>query len=95
MPDEWRGRVSPSRFPALSIFKWDYSPKLRRLFENDLVFFLAPVGFLKMTGFLKCRQKCKKPGTLKQPRAAITTNQPIQSELDYRLDLAVSIDMLV
>jgi hypothetical protein len=31
---------------------------------------------------------------LKPPRAAITTNEPIQSKLDYRLDLAVSIDML-
>jgi hypothetical protein len=44
---------------------------------------------------LKRRQKCKKSGTLKPPRAAITTNEPIQSKLDYRLDLAVSIDMLV
>jgi hypothetical protein len=39
---------SRSRFPALSIFKRDYSPKLCRLFENDSAF-LAAVGFLKMT----------------------------------------------
>jgi hypothetical protein len=44
---------------------------------------------------LKRRQKCKKSGTLKPPTAAITTNETIQSKLDYRLDLAVSIDMLV
>jgi hypothetical protein len=44
---------------------------------------------------LKCQQKCKKSGTLKPPRAAITTNEPIQSKLDCRLDLAVSIDMHV
>jgi hypothetical protein len=44
---------------------------------------------------LKRRQKCKKSGTLKPPTAAITTNEPIQSKLDYRLNLAVSIDMLV
>jgi hypothetical protein len=44
---------------------------------------------------LKRRQKCKKSGTLKPPRAAIMTNEPIQSTLDYRLHLAVSIDMLV
>jgi hypothetical protein len=37
-----------SHFPALSIFKRDYLPKLCRLFENDLAF-LVPVGFLKMT----------------------------------------------
>jgi hypothetical protein len=72
---------SRSRFPAFSIFKRDYSPKLCRLFEND--------------GFLKRRQKCKNSGTFKAPRAAITKNEPIQSKLDFRLDLAVSINMLV
>jgi hypothetical protein len=46
-------------------------------------------------GILKRWQKCKKSGSLKPPRAPITTNEPIQSKLDYRLDLAVSIDMLV
>jgi hypothetical protein len=49
-PDEWRGERFRSRFPALSIFKQDYSPKLC---ENDSAF-LAPVGFFKS------RQKCKK-----------------------------------
>jgi hypothetical protein len=53
------------------------------------------LAFWKWLGFLKRRQKCKKSGTLKPPRAAIATNEPIQSELDYRLGLAVSIDMLV
>jgi hypothetical protein len=53
------------------------------------------LAFLVPVGFLKCRQKCKKSGTLKPPRAAIMTNEPIQSKLEYRLDLAVSIDMLV
>jgi hypothetical protein len=51
---------SHSRFPALSIFKWDYSPKLRWLFENDLVFFLAPVGFLKMTRLFEMPAKMQK-----------------------------------
>jgi hypothetical protein len=53
------------------------------------------LAFWKWLGFLKRWQKCKKSGTLKPPRAAITTNEPIQSKLDYRLDLAVSINMLV
>jgi hypothetical protein len=44
---------------------------------------------------LKRRQKCKKSNTLKPPRAAITTNEPIWNKLDYRLDLVISIDMLV
>jgi hypothetical protein len=44
---------------------------------------------------LKRQQKCKKSGTLKPPRAAIMTNEPIQSKLDYRLDLAVFINVLV
>jgi hypothetical protein len=39
--------------------------------------------------------KMKKSGTLKPPRAAIMTNEPTQSKLDYILDLAVSINMLV
>jgi hypothetical protein len=53
------------------------------------------LAFWKWLGLMKRRQKCKKSGTLKPPRAAITTNEPIQSKLNYRLDLAVSIDMLV
>jgi hypothetical protein len=44
---------SHSRFPVLSIFKWDYSPNLCWLFENDSAF-LVPVGFLK------CWQKMQK-----------------------------------
>jgi hypothetical protein len=50
---------SRSRFPALSIFKQDYSPKLCRLFENDSAF-LAPVGFLKMTGLFETPAKMQK-----------------------------------
>jgi hypothetical protein len=51
---------SRSRFPVLSIFKWDYSPKLCwRLFENDLAF-LAPVGFLKMTRLFEMPAKMQK-----------------------------------
>jgi hypothetical protein len=50
---------SHSRFPVLSIFKWDYSPKLCRLFENDSAF-LAPVGFLKMTRLFETTTKMQK-----------------------------------
>ncbi len=50
---------SRSRFPALSIFKWDMSPKLCPLFENDLAF-LAPVGFLKMTWLFETPAKMQK-----------------------------------
>jgi hypothetical protein len=50
---------SRSRFPALSIFKWDKSPKLCPLFENELIF-LAPVGFLKMTRLFETPAKMQK-----------------------------------
>jgi hypothetical protein len=48
---------SRSRFPALSIFKRDYSPKLCRL--NDSAF-LVPVGFLKMTRLFETPAKMQK-----------------------------------
>jgi hypothetical protein len=44
---------------VLSIFKRDYSPKLCRLFENDLAF-LATVGFLKMTRLFEMPAKMQK-----------------------------------
>jgi hypothetical protein len=52
---------SRSHFPVLSIFKWDYSPKCCRLFENDLAF-LAPLGFLKMTRLFETPPKMQKIG---------------------------------
>jgi hypothetical protein len=48
-----------------------------------------------MTQLFETPAKMQKSGILKPPRTANMTKEPIQSKLDYRLDLAVTINMLV